>query len=222
MPEQPFDPYAELQLSPDAEPELVKAAFKALAKKYHPDRFSNPAEKAEAERKMARINEAQRLLASGNYTPPRPKSTPFTSESPQAEPPPPSTPPPHRPIDSRSAKPSKPISLGAYLLVGLIFLALVLVPGLLSENHLQKALALEEQGRIQDALIHMNEAIKDSPHDRNLYTERARLWEKLGEPEKAETDRRNAEPPSLRFPTPESTPNQVSATPDQKSQTHVP
>ena len=38
-----FDPYAVLQVLPSAEPEVVNAAFKALALKYHPDHDADPA-----------------------------------------------------------------------------------------------------------------------------------------------------------------------------------
>ena len=46
--------YDTLQIQPTAEPEVVDAAYRALAKKYHPDRSSAP----DAEARMARINAA--------------------------------------------------------------------------------------------------------------------------------------------------------------------
>ena len=49
------DPYKVLGLSPDASDEDVKAAYRALAKKYHPD--LNPGDKRAAER-MNEINAA--------------------------------------------------------------------------------------------------------------------------------------------------------------------
>ncbi|HEX2142346.1 MAG TPA: DnaJ domain-containing protein [Candidatus Limnocylindria bacterium] len=55
-----LDPYRVLQVQPTAEQEVVNAAFRALALKYHPDRDSSPA----AARRMALINEAYQLVRS--------------------------------------------------------------------------------------------------------------------------------------------------------------
>jgi len=52
------DYYEILQVSPDASPEVIKAAYRALAKKYHPDQNSSP----EAVEKMKKINEAYQTL----------------------------------------------------------------------------------------------------------------------------------------------------------------
>jgi curved DNA-binding protein CbpA len=54
----PFDPYAILQVVPTCDSEVVHAAFRALAMKYHPDR--DPSKRAE--RKMAELNRAYELL----------------------------------------------------------------------------------------------------------------------------------------------------------------
>jgi curved DNA-binding protein CbpA len=52
------DPYRVLQITPTAEQEVVQAAFRALALKYHPDRDTT----GEAARRMAELNEAYRLV----------------------------------------------------------------------------------------------------------------------------------------------------------------
>ena len=53
-----FDPYAILQVVPTAEQEVVNAAFKALALKYHPDRDAT----RRAAEKMAELNRAYAVL----------------------------------------------------------------------------------------------------------------------------------------------------------------
>lgn len=53
-----FDPYAVLQVLPSAEPEVVNAAFKALALKYHPDHDAT----RRAAQKMAELNRAYAVL----------------------------------------------------------------------------------------------------------------------------------------------------------------
>ena len=53
-----FDPYAVLQIVPMAEQEVVQAAFKALALKYHPDRDAT----RRAAEKMAELNRAYAIL----------------------------------------------------------------------------------------------------------------------------------------------------------------
>jgi curved DNA-binding protein CbpA len=52
------DPYRVLQVLPDADQEVVRAAYRALALKYHPDRDPSPS----AARRMAQLNEAFALV----------------------------------------------------------------------------------------------------------------------------------------------------------------
>lgn len=54
--------YEVLQVLPTASPEVIQMAYKALARKYHPDVFQGSKEYAEA--KMKQINEAYRVLSS--------------------------------------------------------------------------------------------------------------------------------------------------------------
>ena len=54
-----MDPYSELGVSPDASEEEIKSAYRALAKRYHPD--ADPKEENAAE-KMNRINAAYAML----------------------------------------------------------------------------------------------------------------------------------------------------------------
>lgn len=54
----PFDPYKTLQVDSEAEDEVIQAAYRRLARKYHPD----VAPGAEAAARMAAINAAWELL----------------------------------------------------------------------------------------------------------------------------------------------------------------
>jgi DnaJ-class molecular chaperone len=56
-----MDHYRTLQVTRDAEPEVVERAYKALSRKYHPDRAA-PGDHADANRRMQAINEAYRVL----------------------------------------------------------------------------------------------------------------------------------------------------------------
>ncbi len=56
-----MDHYRTLQISRDAEPEVVEKAYKALCLKYHPD-VAPPERRADATRRMQQINEAYRVV----------------------------------------------------------------------------------------------------------------------------------------------------------------
>lgn len=52
------NPYQVLGVSPDASDEELKATYRALAKKYHPDNYGDSPLKDVAEEKMAEVNQA--------------------------------------------------------------------------------------------------------------------------------------------------------------------
>lgn len=52
------DPYKVLQVDPEAEDEVIEAAYRRLARKYHPDVSPDP----ESQERMVRINQAWELL----------------------------------------------------------------------------------------------------------------------------------------------------------------
>src|SRR4030065_2743476 len=58
------DYYAILGVTPFAEDIVIRAAYKALAQRYHPDRYDGS--KNEATLKMAEINEAYSILSNFN------------------------------------------------------------------------------------------------------------------------------------------------------------
>ena len=55
------DHYKTLQVTRDAEPEVIERAYKALSRSHHPDRRPS-AERENATRRMQRINEAYGIL----------------------------------------------------------------------------------------------------------------------------------------------------------------
>ncbi|MGI6315726.1 MAG: J domain-containing protein [Christensenellales bacterium] len=57
-----MNPYEVLGVSPNATQEEIKAAYRKLAKQYHPDKYINSPLKARAEKKMQEINQAYDLL----------------------------------------------------------------------------------------------------------------------------------------------------------------
>jgi curved DNA-binding protein CbpA len=59
MTDQPIDPYKTLQVDPEAEDEVIQAAYRRLAQKYHPD-VTGPG--AESASRMAAINSAWETL----------------------------------------------------------------------------------------------------------------------------------------------------------------
>ena len=56
-----FDPYLILQVQPTADPEVIQAAFRALARKYHPDRDQSQ----HAAERMTAVNRAYAMLRDG-------------------------------------------------------------------------------------------------------------------------------------------------------------
>jgi DnaJ-like protein len=66
------DPFAVLGVAPNASPEEVAAAYRSLAKRWHPDRADGP----QAARRMAEINAAYDLLRSERWLSRRGRSDP--------------------------------------------------------------------------------------------------------------------------------------------------
>lgn len=56
-----MDHYRTLQVTRDAEPEVIERAYRALSLKHHPDVVA-PGKRREATRRMQAINEAYRVL----------------------------------------------------------------------------------------------------------------------------------------------------------------
>lgn len=196
-----FDPFLELGLSSSAasEPELVKAAFKALAKKYHPDNYPmHSPDKALAEEKMRRLNEAQAKILAGDYAF---ESAPVVSVQEQQQqkivPVEPSFEPDPKPSAGanplrQGKKPSSMMSTVSIAVACVIFLIVVLFPGLLSNFYLRQAESLEHQGRLEEALELASKAADSDPRNGSSFLLRARLSLRLGHPERARVDLANA------------------------------
>jgi len=75
MPGQP-DPYKILQVDPEAEDEVIQAAYRRLAQKYHPDLASG----ADAVARMVAINAAWELIGEPNRRAAYDRSTPRRTE----------------------------------------------------------------------------------------------------------------------------------------------
>ena len=74
------DPYEVLGVARGASDDEIKKAYRALAKKYHPDNFTDEGQRARAEEKMKEINAAYERIqrgdtSGGTYRGPRPGGT---------------------------------------------------------------------------------------------------------------------------------------------------
>jgi uncharacterized protein (DUF3820 family) len=92
--------HAILQVQPNAEPEVIQAAYRALAKKYHPDRDASHL----AARRMREINEAYQRIQRGIDARSRREAPTPTRRGPSSM----STPPP------RSSSAGTKLSFGRY------------------------------------------------------------------------------------------------------------
>ncbi|MEI7553861.1 DnaJ domain-containing protein [Candidatus Chlorohelix sp.] len=140
---QQIDYYRVLQVDPTAETEVVEAAYKALVKKYHPDRNRAP----EAEQRMAQINIAFDVLRDAekrrdynqirdsldryNRNPPAQTARPRPTEKPkesasvsrtQEEPPPRTKPRPNYFVEREASHGFNPLP---WVIAGMVFLILL-------------------------------------------------------------------------------------------------
>lgn len=62
MNDQERDPYKTLQVDPEAEDEVIAAAYRRLARKYHPDTAADARASADASARMAALNAAWEMI----------------------------------------------------------------------------------------------------------------------------------------------------------------
>ena len=63
-----MNPYEILGIKPGASQDEIKSAYRKLVKQYHPDQFKDNPLQDLAQQKLAEINEAYKILSSGNNT----------------------------------------------------------------------------------------------------------------------------------------------------------
>lgn len=189
------DYYSILQVSPKAEPEVIKLAYKALAKKYHPDRCAEP----DREERMQRINEAYEVLGDpsrrADYDRSRSSSSPPKPEPPRPEPvappvrpaSPPSPAPPMPGTEKASARLAQLLLGSVLLLVG--YFGFQALWGLHSQNLAQQKF---EQGDYQGCVELVNQSIRSGSRDSANFLLRARCFNLMEQPEQALIDLDNA------------------------------
>lgn len=192
------DYYALLQVSEDAEAEVIRFAFKALAKKYHPDQAG-----PDQEERMRRINEAYAVLSDPDkraaydrargpgFKAPPPAPTVETVSRPETDPPirPPSA------SSSGRAEPKPPASPVARAMIPALFAVLLLYFGvihLMAGDRVARARGHLQQGGAEQALELLNEAIRSDPHNGEAFLLRARALHQLGQNAEALVDLSNA------------------------------
>ena len=74
----PEDPHAVLGVAPDASPQQVTEAYRALAQIYHPDRYAEASVRVqqEAQRRMQELNAAYEVIGRAAATSPPPRQPP--------------------------------------------------------------------------------------------------------------------------------------------------
>ncbi len=166
-------------MSPDAEPEVITFAYKALAKKYHPDR--DPAN----EELMARINQAYEILKDpakrANYDRQREQPKPL-QDLPSGQPEKPPAPIP---------KPGWRPALGLALLP-VVLLAYLLGCRLVGQHYLEQGREFREAGLTSEALTALGTALRYNPHLAEAFLERAQCFLSDENPQAAVVDLTNA------------------------------
>ncbi len=186
MPESDY--YSILQVSPEAEPEVIKLAYKALAKKYHPDKCSMP----DREERMQRINEAYEVLGDplrrANYDRSRPSPEPAEVPSLKPDKVPPAS------VSTPAADPEKArmrlgqLFLGSILLVAICFG----LQSLWGYHGRQQAAESYEAGRFEECVRLVSRSIDGGSRDASNFLLRARCFNRLEQPEQALVDLDNA------------------------------
>ena len=188
------DYYAILQVSPEAESEVIRLAYKALAKKYHPDRGGQD------EERMRLINEAYEVLSDGGRraeydrtrkvaAPPSPEPADIVAR------PEPVRPPKPAPVEQ---PPGIPVELSRLrfqqMVLGLVGLFLLYYAGQFLYERFAGGGALElfEKGEYQTCLARLDRSVAAGSRDPDVFSLRGKCYRRLEQPEKALIDFKNA------------------------------
>ncbi|MCA9795145.1 MAG: DnaJ domain-containing protein [Candidatus Eremiobacteraeota bacterium] len=173
------DYYEILQVAPDAEPEVISFAYKALAKKYHPD-HSGP----EGQEKMATINQAYEVLRDparrAEYDLSRP-----------AQPEPVSLPAPTGAAPSGPNRSPNPVGLG-WLALPILLLGYLLATRGVAAYYLYRADARFDSGHYKAAIAAYTVSLSQRAGQPQAYFRRGRCFYELGRNDEAATDFSNA------------------------------
>jgi hypothetical protein len=136
------DLYAVLQVTPDAEPEVIEAAYRQLIRKYHPDLAGADESRAKQLNERAKlINQAYAILRDRDQRaaydhmrlrtvpPPGPRTSTSVPPPPPTTPPPPPPPPPPESVDATSVEDYKPSWWAYETPIGMLSAAFFLLPG---------------------------------------------------------------------------------------------
>ncbi|MGE0491890.1 MAG: DnaJ domain-containing protein [Vulcanimicrobiota bacterium] len=172
------DYYEILQVAPDAEPEVISFAYKALAKKYHPDHRG-----PDGQEKMALINEAYEVLRD----PARREAYDQGRSTAQA-------PAPAAPVlagPAPAAPRRRPIGL-AWLALPALLLAYFLTTRGVATIYLHRADARFESGDYRAAIAAYTVSLSQQARQPQVYFRRGRSFYELGLNGEAVVDFTNA------------------------------
>ncbi|MFQ3618173.1 MAG: tetratricopeptide repeat protein [Cyanobacteriota bacterium] len=164
--------YERLNLKIGASIAEVKAAYRTLAKCWHPDQFSDPEQKKQAEEELKKINDAYQKIKAFLAENPASQTEP---DSHSGDRPNSASPTNHSPSEASSAR-TKIYTSGASA----------------AEAFYQTGADLTKAGKYEEAIAHFSSAIKLNPNYAEAYRHRGFVYSLMGLELGAESDLRRA------------------------------